>query len=520
MPFERHVFISYAHIDNEPLTPDQKGWVTRFHATLQTMLSQRIGQKADIWRDDKLAGNDVFSEQIVAQFPHTALLVSVLTPRYVRSEWCTREVREFVAAAEHTGGLVIDHKCRVFKVIKTPVDSEAPLPPVVGQLLGYEFYDLDEGHTPRDLDPLYGDLARQEFLRKLNKLAWDIAQLWEELEARARPGTESTSGTAPGTAGAPAPNAIAGRASGANLPPVFLADVGRDQRAAREMIEEELKRHGYPVLPDRQFPVEEDALRAAIDQCLAQCVFSIHLIGNSHGVVPDGPSQRSVVVLQNELAAEHSRTRALPRLIWLPTGIVGDQPAQQAFIAALQSDPQTQRGADLLTGSLESVKGSIHAALARILQARSARAEVVAEVAPHTVYLLCDERDRPDIVPLVRHLRSRGVAVTLPLFSGDAASVREANQQRLISCDAVVLYYGAGDEAWKYHQENDLRRMAALRPSRQSPPVQVWLAAPASPDKDLLRSLMEPGLVDGTGADGPAAIDPFLDRVLAQDASR
>jgi len=67
MTFERHVSISYAHIDNQPLTPEQKGWVTLLHGTLQTMLSQRIGGQADIWRDEKVRGNDIFSNEIVDQ---------------------------------------------------------------------------------------------------------------------------------------------------------------------------------------------------------------------------------------------------------------------------------------------------------------------------------------------------------------------------------------------------------------------------------------------------------------------
>ena len=36
--FDLHAFISYAHLHNEPLEPGQKGWVTRFHATLQMSL--------------------------------------------------------------------------------------------------------------------------------------------------------------------------------------------------------------------------------------------------------------------------------------------------------------------------------------------------------------------------------------------------------------------------------------------------------------------------------------------------
>ena len=43
--FDKHLFISYAHIDNQPLTPEQKGWISRFHATLQVLLSRRLGRQ-------------------------------------------------------------------------------------------------------------------------------------------------------------------------------------------------------------------------------------------------------------------------------------------------------------------------------------------------------------------------------------------------------------------------------------------------------------------------------------------
>ena len=102
MRFAKHLFISYAHIDNQPLTPEQQGWITRFHATLEALLSMRMGGKAQIWRDEKLQGNDVFADEIVDQFAQTAVLVSVLTPRYLNSEWCTKEVAEFCKSAEQS----------------------------------------------------------------------------------------------------------------------------------------------------------------------------------------------------------------------------------------------------------------------------------------------------------------------------------------------------------------------------------------------------------------------------------
>ena len=124
MNFEQNLFISYAHIDDQPLSPGEKGWITRFHTTLKAILSMRLGREAKIWRDEKLQGNDVFSNEIVAQFRQSALLMSVVTPRYLNSEWCTREAHGFCQAAQQSGGLVIGNKSRVFKVIKTPVDNQ------------------------------------------------------------------------------------------------------------------------------------------------------------------------------------------------------------------------------------------------------------------------------------------------------------------------------------------------------------------------------------------------------------
>lgn len=77
MRFEKDVFISYAHIDNKPLSADQQGWISRFHETLETVLNQRKRRKEQVkvWRDErKLLGNHDFSAEIIAQFSQTALL--------------------------------------------------------------------------------------------------------------------------------------------------------------------------------------------------------------------------------------------------------------------------------------------------------------------------------------------------------------------------------------------------------------------------------------------------------------
>ena len=84
------LFSSYAHIDNLPITEDERGWITEFHRILENRLAQLMGEQPRVWRDQKLTGNDIFDQKIVSQFDQTKLIVSILSPRYIKSEWCVK----------------------------------------------------------------------------------------------------------------------------------------------------------------------------------------------------------------------------------------------------------------------------------------------------------------------------------------------------------------------------------------------------------------------------------------------
>ncbi|MBE9110544.1 TIR domain-containing protein, partial [Nodosilinea sp. LEGE 07298] len=182
MKFDRDLFISYAHIDNESLTDGQDGWVSMFHRGLEIRLAQLRGEKPRIWRDQKLQGNDDFSDTILEQFPNLALLVSILSPRYVKSTWCLRELENFAQSAEAKGGLKIGDKARIFKVIKTYLPRDKH-PQALDRLLGYEFFDIDDAGRPREFSRLYGADSEHKFWAKLEDLAYDIQKTLDLLEA-------------------------------------------------------------------------------------------------------------------------------------------------------------------------------------------------------------------------------------------------------------------------------------------------------------------------------------------------
>jgi len=75
------VFINYAHIDYQPLTEGQKSWITQFHRILEVRLGQLLGEKPNIWRDQRIKGNDIFDEKIMNAFngaKRVILIVNVL----------------------------------------------------------------------------------------------------------------------------------------------------------------------------------------------------------------------------------------------------------------------------------------------------------------------------------------------------------------------------------------------------------------------------------------------------------
>jgi hypothetical protein len=392
--------------------------------------------------------------------------------------------------------LVLDNKLRVFKVVKTPVDRERgeedDLPAVVRDSLGYDFYVKDD-QGPIELDPDFGDTFKQYYLRKVCILANNASQLLQRFQTKSS--LEDFQLSEP----------IIPIAKGRKTV-VFLAYCSYDQRDQRELIEADLRSHGYLVLPEEQVLSDEDTHCQALAPLLEQAHLSIHLIGGNYGAVPDGPSHRSVVEIQNSIAAERSRSAGLKRLIWLPEGLSSDQPDQVRFIEALLNEPQPQLGADLLRGSAEEFRTSLHITLDAMEHSKPATTsddpelldpkDPAASGAP-MIYLICVREDRKETMPLRKWLKSQGYVVSLPALEGDATALRETHEGLLRDCLVAMIFYGAGDEAWHRSVSLDLRRAPVYRDGRPLPPPLTYLAAPSSDDKDDMVDMVEPNLVDG-----------------------
>lgn len=262
------------------------------------------------------------------------------------------------------------------------------------------------------------------------------------------------------------------------------------------------------MLPDRPLPLVADECVEMIQAQLAAARMSIHLVGRNYGVIPEGGTQ-SQAELQHQLAVDHAtRQGGFPRLIWLPPDLEIEDERQQLFLERLTTDPQSQEGADLLRASLEDFKLAVHRRL-EPAEAQDAGESDGAEDGLVRIYLVCDERDLEALTPLEDHLFERGYEVIVPVFEGDEVQVRKDHEESLVLCDAVLLYYGAGNELWLRRKLREIQKSAGF--GRKSPLAAkaVYVAPPEDPRKQRLRT-HEALVLPGAGTFDPRSLEPFL----------
>lgn len=492
--FEEDIFISYAHIDNLPLDEGLKGWVETLHERLKVRLMQLMGEEVRIWRDRKLQGNDVFEETLVGRIQNVALLISVISPRYLKSEWCMREMEEFSRRAALKGGLQVGDKLRVFKVVKTSVPLEDH-PPLLRGLLGYEFYEYDaERQRAREFRPEVVPAPDIRYWEKLDDLAHDIKHLIETLkDAAERPG-------------APPQAAPEGKT-------VYLAETTSDLREERESIKRELQQHGHTVLPDRELPLVGDSLKDVVREYLSRSEISVHLMGSRYGIIPEGES-RSVAQLQSDLAGE--RGGGFRQIIWIPAGLqAGADQAQQRLLDSFLLDANSHGHIEVLQSRLEDLKTFIQ----DNLNGRNKAALVAQEDGRRrSVYLICDRQDLEATTPVADYLFDQGIDVILPAMEGDEALVLQDHKDNLLECDAVLIYYGRASDIWLRMKQRELQKLVGYGRTEPLLAKAIYVSGPETGAKEHIRD-HEALIIRNYDSFSPESLRPFVERLMRREGA-
>ena len=191
VPSYRHdIFVSYAHVDDLPLPGAEAGWVATLIAGLNVRLSQKLGRSDlfSLWKDEQLSPNKPLTTEILDALTQSAALVIILSPGYMASPWCQREMQTFWQ--ELAQRVRSDSRIFVIERDKLEIDEK---PKALEDLLGYQFWLQDrEGKSPRILGDPIPDPHDRLYYDKLGDLANDLAHELKRLKTLAeQPGASA-----------------------------------------------------------------------------------------------------------------------------------------------------------------------------------------------------------------------------------------------------------------------------------------------------------------------------------------
>jgi hypothetical protein len=461
------IFISFAHLDNK------NGWVDAFHESLENWLGI-LGVSARIWRDGKLRGDDVFSDEILDQLKHSALLISIVSPNGMRSNWCEKERQRFQQYAQASGGFRIGNAVRAFKVVMTPAEGDAHR--MLFDTLGYEFFqkDLQTGRCEHFLP------TETKFEKLIDRLAQDIR---DRLKS------------------------VAAVASEPAKPAIYVAEVPGDLQPDRMKLVGELTAWGYRIVPRNPLPTNSLALRATVEAALAEAVLSIHLFSDECGAIPDD-EEKSIPAIQYELA----NARQLDRIVWIAPG------------AQLHPSIDAVLHAGTVEG-LERIEEQTVEDLKEILAAKLNGLDEYASsgAGPKlNVYVVCDRRDNPfsddavdrdHALQLKSYLDRRGYCIWFPPGNVSDQSERDKDHiETLKLSHAVILYWGVAQERWFRGALRALTKVSTKRRNRPFVAEAIYLSNPPMLQKKQYRGHLDL-VVDQYNGFQPETLRPFLERL-------
>lgn len=496
------VLLNYASIDDYPLQEGKPGWVSQLHRNLEVRMEQLSGEKVNIARLPEDALSPAIEAELLQHVPQAKAMISVVSPPFVNSQACRREVERFWMGAEKTGGRYIKDKSRLLKVLKTSV-TEQQMPrallDIFSPLSGFEFYEHDaETGRVREFDETFGPTLKQRFFERVYDLAYDgcqVLNLLKQFRGREIPIAEVNP----------------------HRQWIYLATTTSDVTDERDRIKRELLERGHVVLPDAPLPMLAQDVEAVVRDCLAKCTFAVHLLGQRYGVTPEDSSE-SIPALQVRLTAEHSRGKAIERLIWTPGGNESPDERQRAFIVRVQEDPALHHRAEVIEGNLNLLKKDLIRRLTPPEEKPKATSPPKpaggAPGAAPKLYLICDPKDEAAVEALEDYLFDRGLEVSLPAFDGNDADAAALHQDNLLNCDAVLIYYGTAPKAWVDIKLRELLKATGYGRPEPIAVQAVYIAPPDDRRKERFQS-HQAGVIRQPGEFEPSAeLDAFINQIL------
>ncbi len=394
------LFVSYARADDQLPSGGDEGGVTRLIKRLKTLLRQKLDSENsyDLWIDSLLNGAGHVTSEVIDTIQHTPILIVILSRNYVASDWCQGQKNSFL-------GLVQERARRdssVFVIERDRLKYEERLPEF-DEVTGYRYHFWDELRYHNLLDDLSYDLADELRKRKtrVDILTKDMAPVSDD------------------------------------RPVVLLADVTDDLCPVREEVERHLRQSNLRVLPEESYyPYETRTFQQAVRDDLVKSDLFVQLLSGVTGKRPKD-LQQSRARYQYELALE-TGTAVVQ---WCSPELDVDTVHDSDQRTLLQLDTVLAVGIEALTSDIVN----------RVTPEKPSTPPLAPDMKTIGVLLFLDANTHQDstlATQICQVLDQIGVGYMLPLQSEKPSENREAFEQYVLHCDALVIVYGEVSVKW------------------------------------------------------------------------
>lgn len=503
VPYYKYdIVISYAHVDNEPAPGVENGWVSTLAEGLKSRLAQKLGRREDfsLWMDYRLSPHEPWTPEIMDALEHAAILVVILSPGYLASQWCQRERSAFLKMVRERPR----SSARIFIVERDKIE-ESERPAEFRELAGYCFWIGErEGKPPRILGepkPNPDDPKCLPYYDQLNDLSNGLAEELKRLRSLVNktciegsdikrtafksPGTESSGiertcieGPDIESVGIEGPAIESTCIEGPDIeragiesrksderPAVFLAEVTDDLIVYRDAVKRYLDQGGIRVLQPEisLYFSEPDTFQQSVDKDLGNSKLFVQLLSNLDG--KRLPGRPSYIHLQYERALKAGK----PVLQWR-------DPSLNLDTVTDEDHRRLVEGETVWAVGLEEFKRTVvnRALIKTAVRIKDAHTLVFLDVSPE---------DSPLADEIVGVMKKYHIGYARPLQHGKPSDIREELDELLLESDGIIIVYGAVTPVWARRQLLYCRKIIY---KREQPPKAIAVYEGPPEEKDPL----------------------------------
>lgn len=501
--FDADIYISYRAADNH-----YDGWVTEFATKLERELGATVKDKVTIWFDksaETLYPNGAVPNEVAAKWKRSVIFIPVISQTYCDPGSITWQL-EFngfkTAAANDSIGpvVVLPNGTEVSRILPVKIhdidgddvkllESEVP-----EGLRSIDFIYRDTG-VNRPLRPLDDekatDTSRPMYRNQINKLANAIKDIVQGIRNRNKPGADEPAfkpearQIIPNVFTSSVPSAIKVEVVDRQRPNIFLAWTSSDLKESREEMAIILSKAGFNVLPNLDCPADDGTFKKRVQEDLAKCVCSLHMLSGEFGRRFESDDETSFPQHQFLEAKKLVETgnSDFNVFVWAdPDNIRQVKPAQQQFIKYIRNNITRNMMFSNSNGPMQLVDD-----IRVVMMKQDAK---VYDSKDTEIFFIFNQQDELDAQLIIDKISMEYPVETMNILPDGEESYRDMSSQQIPKSKLAVVYFKyAADWALPFIKQIWKQVGGA------SSPTPMFLVGEDDPRTNLARNFRAPKVI-------------------------